>query len=161
MACKTHGQLSRQGPDCRMLAPMPRPAPTVHVRARWIAQDAKQWRVQDAPTTSQAMGAHAPWAANANSASPTSCDTLSGTPGRLSAGLPKSLPHVSPMGGAKPQYKQQQHEEDGNNMPGHATTCRVTQSTSNKDASEETPQAQQATQQQARALVVYDDDGPH
>ena len=27
-----------------------------------------------------------------------------------------------PLGAAKPQYKQQQHEEDGKDMPGHATT---------------------------------------
>ena len=120
MACKTHGQLSRQGPDCRMLAPMPQPAPVVHACVHWIAQVAKQWRVQDAPTTSQAKGADAPWAVNANSASPTSCDMLSGTPGRLSAGLPESLPHVSP-------WELQNHNTSSNNTRETAKICRVTQ----------------------------------
>ena len=100
--------------------PMRRPASTAHAYAHWIARVAKQWRVQNAPATSQGAAANAPRAVDANLTSQTASDTRSGKHGGLNAGLQRQLPRASP-------WELQNHNTSSNNMRNKATTCRVTQ----------------------------------
>ena len=106
---------------------LPRTRPTAtnaHAFAHWIARIAKQWRVRNAPATSQDADANAPWAVNANFDIADRIRHQEWETWRLERRAAETTASRVPLGAAKPQYKQQQHEEHSNNdMPGRANNA--------------------------------------